>query len=73
MTAKIQNGLLGLTLTALLAALAGDLLEIQLLVRVAVPAFFLAAASLFTLMTIRKLVAAVRSPTPDMRDPTRTD
>ena len=73
MTIDPQNWLLGFTVVALLAAPAGDLLGIQLLVKVAVPTFFLAAASLFTLMTVTKLVNAIRSSEPDMHDPTRTD
>ncbi|MFO8114623.1 MAG: hypothetical protein R6U01_04565 [Halorubrum sp.] len=73
MTTNAQNWLLGLVLVALLAALAGDLLGARLLVRVAVPTFFLAAASLFALMTVTKLVDAIRSSEPDVHDPTRTD
>ena len=69
MTANSQNWLLGLVLVALLAALAGDLLGVRPLVRVAVPAFFLAAGGLFALRTVTKLVAAVRSSEPDIRDP----
>ena len=71
MTANARNWLLGLAVAALLVALAGDLLGVPLLVRVAVPAFFLAAAILFTLMTVTKLVDAVRSSEPDMHDPNR--
>ena len=73
MTTNARNWLLGLVLVALLVALAGDLLRARLLVRVAVPTFFLAAASLFALMTVTKLVDAVRSSEPDIRDPARTD
>ncbi|MFC7323816.1 hypothetical protein ACFQMF_04385 [Halorubrum rutilum] len=73
MTTRLRNWLLGLTVVALLAAPAGDLLDITLLVRVAVPTFFLAAASLFAVMTVTKLLDAVRSSGPDMHDPTRTE
>ncbi|TKX80181.1 hypothetical protein [Halorubrum sp. SD626R] len=73
MTTRLQNWLLGLTVVALLAAPAGDLLEAERLVRVAVPTFFLAAASLFTVMTVTKLVDAIRSSGPDMHDPARTE
>ena len=69
MTTTSQNRLLGLILVTLVAALAGDLLGVRLLVRIAVPTFFLAAASLFALRTVTKLVAAVRSSEPDIRDP----
>ena len=69
MTASSQNWLFGLILAALLAALTGDLLGVRPLVRVAVPTFFLAAAGLFALRTVTKLVAAVRSSEPDIRDP----
>ena len=73
MTTRLQNWLLGLTVVALLAAPAGELLEAERLVRIAVPTFFVAAASLFAVMTVTKLVDAVRSSGPDMHDPTRTE
>ena len=69
MTSNWQERLGGLVLVSLFTALAGDLLGVPLLVKAAVPTFFLAAASLLTLIAVN----TIRSSEPDMHDPTRTD
>ncbi|GAA0554056.1 hypothetical protein ABNG02_10435 [Halorubrum ejinorense] len=69
MTANWQSRLSGLVLVTLFTALAGDLLGVPLLVKVAVPTFFLAAVSLLALIAVK----TIRSSEPDMHDPTRTD
>jgi hypothetical protein len=64
-----EERLAGVVLVALFTALAGDLLGVPLLVRVAVLTFFLAAPSLLALIAVN----TIRSSEPDMYDPTRTD
>ena len=73
MTSNWEDRLAGVVLAALFTALAGDLLGVPLLVKISVPSFFLATASLLAFITVTKLVEAVRSSGPDMHDPTRTD
>ena len=69
MTSNSQERLAGLVLMALGTALAGDLLGVPLLVKIAVPTFFIAAVSLLALIAVK----TIRSSEPDMHDPSRTD
>ena len=65
MTSNSRERLGGVVLVALFTALAGDLLGVLLLVKIAVPAFFLAAVSLLALIAVN----TIRSSEPDMYDP----
>ncbi|WP_144926972.1 hypothetical protein [Halorubrum salsamenti] len=73
MTTKSQDGLLGLTLVALLVTLGGDLLGMTLLVAVGVTSFSLALIGLLALMTVSLVVGVSRTSGPDMHDPLLAD
>ena len=69
MTSNWEERLGGLVLVALFTALAGELLDVPLLVKGAVPTFFIATVGLLALIAVN----TIRSDEPDMHDPTRTD
>jgi hypothetical protein len=68
MTTKSQDGMLGLTLLALLVTVGGETLGMPLLVAIGVTSFFLAVGGLMALMTISLILGLRRTTGPDMRD-----
>ncbi|GAB3698643.1 hypothetical protein [Halorubrum pallidum] len=73
MIADSQDRLLGLTVAAFLATLAGELLGMTLLIRIGVTSFFLAVAGLLAVMTVMLVLGVSRTSGPDMHAPILTD